>query len=239
MANASLLLKKLGFGTTVLLSVLIALVSYRFVPQGVEQAMDHMAHNLKGNALALYGHIAVAPIALALMPFQFMSRLRARRPRLHRWMGRGYVAAIIISGLAGFELAFHSTAGPAATLGFAILAVLWLWTTVRAFLFALNRQFARHRVWMLRSAALTFAAVTLRIYLGVSMALGLDFGVAYTVIAWACWVPNALLLEAYILRSGRRGPAEPDLDTRDPNRRTLHGLTANLAKSGQGAQVDG
>lgn len=37
--------------------------------------------------LAMYGHMAASAAALALGPFQFSTRLRARRPALHRWMG--------------------------------------------------------------------------------------------------------------------------------------------------------
>ncbi|MBN9670885.1 DUF2306 domain-containing protein [Labrenzia aggregata] len=164
--------------------------------------MDFLAHNLDGNAIPLYAHIGVAPIALALMPFQFMGRLRAGRPALHRWMGRAYAAAILVSGLAGFQLAFHSTAGSVASAGFACLAVLWLATTAQGVIYAVRRRFALHRIWMLRSASLTFAAVTLRIYLGTALALDWDFSIAYTVIAWLCWVPNALAIEIYLRVSG-------------------------------------
>ena len=177
---------------------LIALASLRFLVLGVSLSMDFVAHNLDGNALALYAHIGLAPIALALMPFQFMTRLRTRKPRLHRWMGRGYVATILVSGLAGLQLAFHTTAGFFAATGFALLAVCWLAATGIALAYALRRQFPRHRDWMLRSAALTFAAVTLRIYLGSSMAAGLDFEIAYPIIAWLCWVPNVLVMEAHL-----------------------------------------
>lgn len=195
---------RIAFWASVISSVLVALVSYRFVPLGVEIAMDFVSHNLARNSLALFAHIAVAPVALFLMPFQFMSGLRHKHPSLHRWVGRIYVAAVVISGVAGFQLAFHSTAGVFASAGFASLAIVWLWTTLGALYFALTRQFARHRDWMLRSAALTFAAVTLRVYLGSSMALGAEFQVAYPIISWACWMPNAILVETYLLMRGRR-----------------------------------
>ena len=193
-----------AYGLAALSSVLVALVSYRFVPLGVEEAMDFMAHHLDGNALALYGHIGVAPVALALMPFQFLSGLRARRPALHRWLGRLYVAAILISGLSGLQLAFYTAAGNFAAAGFAILAVIWLGTTGAALIFAMQRQFARHRAWMLRSAALTFAAVTLRLYLGVATSLGVEFETAYQLVAWLAWVPNALVMETYLWQQRHR-----------------------------------
>lgn len=187
-----------GFVVAAVLSVLIALVSYRFLPQGVETAMDFMAHHLQDNALALYGHIGVAPIALAVMPFQFLKNLRARRPAIHRWLGRIYVAAILVSGVSGLQLAFYTSAGPIAVAGFALLAVIWLATTGMALYFALKHRIDRHRIWMLRSAALTFAAVTLRVYLGVATAAGIDFDTAYLLVSWLAWVPNALVMEAYL-----------------------------------------
>lgn len=198
MGRVSGLMTGLAFWAAVVTSILVAVVSFRFVPLGVDATMNFVAHNLSGNQIALFSHIGIAPIALLLMPFQFMSGLRTRRPGLHRWMGRIYVASILISGLAGLQLAFHSTAGVFASVGFASLAVLWLWTTAAAFYFAYRRQISRHRNWMLRSAALTFAAVTLRVYLGTSTALGAEFQIAYPIISWACWVPNALLVEAYL-----------------------------------------
>ena len=56
---------------------------------------------------------------------------------------------------------------------------------------------------MVRSFALTFAAVTLRLYLGVSGASGVPFAVAYPLIAWACWVPNLVVAELWLRRQGR------------------------------------
>ncbi|RZJ36326.1 MAG: DUF2306 domain-containing protein, partial [Brevundimonas sp.] len=63
-------------------------------------------------------------------------------------------------------------------------------------------DFARHRRWMIRSLALTFAAVTLRIMIPLSMISGLDFAVAYPAIAFLCWIPNLLLVELWLRRGG-------------------------------------
>jgi hypothetical protein len=61
---------------------------------------------------------------------------------------------------------------------------------------------------MIRSFALTLAAVTLRIYLPLGIMLNHgDFYTPYRAIAWLCWVPNLLLAELWlraISRSGRR-----------------------------------
>ncbi len=53
----------------------------------------------------------------------------------------------------------------------------------------------RHQRWMVRSFALCFAAVTLRLYLGAAMAGGLVYAQAYPVISFLCWVPNLVVAE--------------------------------------------
>jgi hypothetical protein len=56
---------------------------------------------------------------------------------------------------------------------------------------------------MIRSYALTAAAITLRMYL-LRMYLPLifvfhwPFSIAYPAIAWLCWIPNALAVEVYL-----------------------------------------
>lgn len=75
------------------------------------------------------------------------------------------------------------------------MAALWLLTTGTALYHAIARNIAVHRRWMRRSAALTFAAVTLRLYLPLSIVPGLPFDTSYAVIAWACWVLNLIAIE--------------------------------------------
>lgn len=57
---------------------------------------------------------------------------------------------------------------------------------------------------MIRSYALTLAAVTLRIYLPLSQLAGVPFGDAYQVISWLCWVPNLVVAEWVVLRRRNR-----------------------------------
>ena len=80
--------------------------------------------------------------------------------------------------------------------GFAALAVCWLHTAIRALVAILAGDVVAHRRWMVRNFALTFAAVTLRLYLPAAMVSGVPFEAAYPAIAWLCWVPNLLAAEA-------------------------------------------
>ena len=152
-------------------------------------------------------HAGVGGTALALAPLQLLPRLRARRPRLHRWIGRTYVTAAFVGGVAGLILAVGSTAGPVASWGFGLLALAWMATTAQAWRLALARRFDAHRRWMLRSFALIFAAVTLRIYLPLSLIAGLDPLQSYRAIAWLCWVPNLVAVETYLSRRPRHAAA--------------------------------
>ncbi len=155
--------------------------------------------------LALMVHFAGGGLALALGPFQLRTGPRARRSSLHRLLGRVYVVAILAAGIAGLAMAFVSQGGAVAHVGFGLLAVAWLTTTGLAFLRIRRGEVLAHQQWMVRSFALTFAAVTLRLYLPLSFAFGIPFEVSYPVIAWACWVPNLLVAEwLFVPHTGQR-----------------------------------
>lgn len=183
-----------------LLSLVVALTAYRY-PLNVGPLAPNVVANLFARPF-LDLHVAGAATALLIAPFQVLPGLRARRPGLHRVMGRIYVAGCLAGGIGGLVLAFGSTAGPIATAGFGLLALAWLATTVQAWRMALARRVAEHRAWMIRSMALTLAAVTLRLYLPFAALGPIPFFDAYRVIAFLCWVPNLLLAEVWLKRRG-------------------------------------
>lgn len=195
-------------------SILVLAVSvgyFRFDPDGYfePQRLTYLEHRA-----LLYLHITGAVIALTVLIAQLLigrrrgaagsSRLgsmpgsTAYPARLspHRALGRVYAAAVAAGGAGGLGLSFIAHGGALARVGFACLAVLWLGTTAAGVLAARRHDRDGHRRWMLRSAALTFAAVTLRLYLGAYTAAhdGVTtdqaFADAYAVIAWLCWLPN-------------------------------------------------
>jgi len=151
------------------------------------------------SALPLSMHLAGGSLALATGAWQLNVRLRSRHPSIHRWIGRVYLIAVLVGGLGAVVLAPGSQEGVVTHWGFGLLAIAWLGTTVVAYRAIRRRDLAAHRRWMLRSYALTFAAVTLRIYLPLSQVLGLPFGPSYQVISWLCWVPNLLLVERFVV----------------------------------------
>lgn len=188
--------------------LLIALGSWRFLVLGVEVSMPFVAYHLEQRPLWFFAHVGLAPVALALMPFQFWQGLRQRALNWHRWIGRAYGAAVLVSGLGGLLMALGSNSGALAAWGFGLLAVFWLGITAIGIWYALRGRIADHRRWMIRSAALTFAAVTLRLYLPLLFAtLGEQAG--YVLVSWACWVPNLLVAEWMLRRQSKRPTVQP------------------------------
>ncbi|MCF6234200.1 MAG: DUF2306 domain-containing protein [Rhodobacteraceae bacterium] len=187
------------------LSVIVALLSFRFLALGIELAFPVFQDNINANMTVFMTHVIASPIALAIAVMQFLPGLRKRRPRLHRWAGRIYAIAVLFGAVSGLMLAYSALDRPVAAMGFGLLAVLWLLVTARAVLSARAGQIAAHRRWMIRSFALTFAAVTLRLQLPVLLGLGMDYPEASNIFAWTCWVPNLLVAEWLVRWPG--GPA--------------------------------
>ncbi|MCF6322683.1 MAG: DUF2306 domain-containing protein [Rhizobiaceae bacterium] len=182
-------------------SISVALVSFRFVMLGMYAAFPAMVHHLDAGRISFYLHVVAGPIALMIAPFQFTRSFRAARPSLHRLFGRIYAVAVLVGGVSGLHLAATTNAGPVAVSGFGLLSILWLWTTTQAVLHARAGRFLEHRRWMIRSAAFTFAGVTLRIWLGAGIASGMPVEVFYPYLSWICWIPNIIIAEM-ILRKG-------------------------------------
>ncbi|BBH24570.1 hypothetical protein Back11_59150 [Paenibacillus baekrokdamisoli] len=146
----------------------------------------------------LYAHIVTAMLALIIGPFQIFLKQSKARVRQHRLLGYVYIISITVSGIVSLYLSLFATGGWIAGLGFFGLDVLWVATTWIALRKIMVKDIQAHKAWMLRSYALTFAAVTLRIWLAPLALLFGDFEAGYRVVAWLCWVPNLLIIEIVI-----------------------------------------
>ena len=144
-------------------------------------------------------HVVGAGIALLIGGFQFSDSLRKRALNVHRWLGRIYLLAVLIAAIGALILARVAHGGPVSQIGFSMLGLVWLYSGGQAYAAVRRGDIVTHRVWMMRNFALSFAAVTLRIYLGALQGFfGLSFDEAYPVVAWLCWVPNLLIVEWFL-----------------------------------------
>lgn len=153
---------------------------------------------------AFYIHITFGGIALLTGWTQFSQKIRDRYLNIHRTLGKIYVGAVVLSSTAGFYIAMFASGGITCVLGFGSLALAWLFTVLMAYNRILKRDIKQHENWMIRNYALTFAAVTLRIYLPLATQLmHWDSTVSYRVISWLCWVPNLIVAEMIINKRSR------------------------------------
>jgi uncharacterized membrane protein len=175
--------------------------------------------------MAFYVHVTFAGLALLLSPLQSSARLRARVPKLHRVLGRIVLGAIAAGGSAGLVMAPSSTGGPIGAVGIVITGLLWLSCAAAALRAIRRRDVPAHRRWAVRTLALTYTAVTLR--LGVMIVVGLLVTVAgadpdvaqkgvYTAFLLVSSPINLAIAEWYLatrrrrtVRGHRRAAAEP------------------------------
>lgn len=171
------------------LSLLVALASYRFLALGLPLSFPDMLGQIEEQRIAFILHVSLAPLALAIGAVQFFPAIRKRKP-LHRWLGRIYAGAILISGAAGIIVGLNAAGGLSAQIGFVVLALLWIGVTANAVRHAMARRIGKHRRWMIYSFALTFAGVTLRLWILPFMAMGFSYTEASIYLAWLAWLPN-------------------------------------------------
>jgi hypothetical protein len=200
------------FGLTLLALAAVGVAVYAFIAYTAfvpgKFVHPEMRKTYSVERAGILTHIFGSAFALLISPLQFIPAVRLRWPRMHRWVGRSYLGlGVLPGGLAGFYMAFHAFGGSVSTVGFALLAAVWLFTAYKGYVAALNKRFDQHRAWMIRNIALTLGAVTLRMQLGACFAAGLRFETFYPFLAWTSWVPNVIIAEWIIWHLARRGRA--------------------------------
>lgn len=177
-----------------LLATVIGLYSLRY---GLPKVPNVFLPNFFERPKFLITHALTASIALLLGPWQFVDRLRLSLPIVHRVMGRVYVTAVAIAWISSIPVAVHAYTGAAASIGFLGLGIFWIATTTGAVRAILYGYVAVHKRLMIRSYALTCAAITLRIYLGLALGLEIPKALAYPAISYLCWIPNLIAVEVF------------------------------------------
>ncbi len=152
--------------------------------------------------MAFYGHIIFGGLALLSGWSQFSKKLRAKKLQLHRSLGKFYVISVLASGLCGIYLGIYATGGIIPSVGFISLGVVWLFTTIRAYVAVRNKDMSLHQGMMIYSYAACFAAVTLRIWLPFLTIVFGEFLLAYKIVAWLCWVPNMVFAHLWVRKKG-------------------------------------
>ncbi len=202
-------LKKITFGLLAFLAIVFGVMLYWHNSVFVLDGPDNGFLLTKTDSVrysvylpAFYIHITTGSLVLILGIFQLSKWLRARYVAWHRNAGKVYAfVVLILTAPSGFVMALYANGGWFPGLGFALLASLWWFFTWKGFQHARQRSWDAHREFMLRSYAMTFSAVTLRLYSFFFALVGYRGESVYILIAWLSWVPTLIVVEIYLRRT--------------------------------------
>jgi uncharacterized membrane protein len=101
--------------------------------------------------VAVILHIFLSLVFAISGPVQLVPKLRQCFPRLHRWNGRLYIVAALVSSTSGiFMLATRGGVTAIGDLSLGLNGVLIIWFALMAWRCAVGKNFLAHRRWALR-----------------------------------------------------------------------------------------
>lgn len=137
-------------------------------------------------------HMLASGAALVLMPVVIATR---RHRTWHRPLGRLAAVLVVAGALTSFPVAYESTSGLVARLGFAAQGTTWLALVVAGVVAIRRKQRARHATLMLAMAAVASGAIWVRLTTAVATSWHLPFDPIYACATWLGWlIPLALVL---------------------------------------------
>lgn len=149
---------------------------------------------------AFYLHITSSLWVMAAGVFQFIPGLFHKNRSLHQSLGKLYIMSILLfAAPSGLVLAFYANGGLPSKVGFTMQCIVWWFTTLLAWKEILHKQWLSHIEWMIRSFAITLAAMSLRLESYVMYYfLGTKPIETYLTVTWLSWTGNLLIAEVMI-----------------------------------------
>ena len=159
-------------------------------------------NGIKPYLFIFYIHVYSAIFSLLAGFTQFNSKLLKNYPVIHKTIGKLYVFAVLfLAAPSGFFIGLFANGGFYSKVSFLTLSLLWFYFTLKGFLMVKSKIINLHKKFMLRSFALAFSAITLRLWKVILVYLfqpsPMDL---YQIVSWLGWIPNLLLIELYIFK---------------------------------------
>lgn len=215
MSTMTIALKRSSwFRAKYLLFVAIGLMLAYVIPHDesfLANSKDAMWQHYEPFKWWLLPHGIAGACALLLGPMQFSDRLRQRFKKLHRVVGRIYVAGVFVAAPLGLYIQyFQERMGGARsfTIAAATDAVLWIATTGIAMVFILKGRVQEHQQWMTRSFAVALVFLEGRVIGGVTGWENLGDR-ASEAIVWFC-LAFSILAADLVLQWQKLGRSRPE-----------------------------
>lgn len=154
-------------------------------------------------------HFAAGGIILILGCIQLIKRVREKYPALHRWLGRIYVVASLLTAVGGllFILIKGTIGGWLMDIGFAGYGLLMFLAAFQTFREARAGRMERHRAWAIRLFALAIGSWLYRMDYGFWLLFTDGLGHTNTFsgpfdyfMDFFFYLPNLLVAEVFIRR---------------------------------------
>ena len=161
---------------------LMVLITAQYFPLDFEVAFLRIKQDeiqLSHYQISFFTHVYTSILTLLLGFFQFSKTLRNKHPIVHRNIGKFYIIYSQIS--------------------FCLLAVLWIYFSVMAYVYARKKNWTLHKNFIYRSYALTLSAISLRLFKWVIVgAFELPPMDTYKIVSWLGWIVNLVIAELLI-----------------------------------------
>lgn len=133
-------------------------------------------------------HGVFACLVLTLGPILLLRREGLKR--WHRSLGKLYLGSAAIALVAGLPLCWRAEGGNGARLSFLVQSMLWGWATRSVWLAARGRQWKLHYQWVRVHYLMAWAAVFLRLGLGLAAYFDVEVHQVAAPLAWLSWQPG-------------------------------------------------
>jgi hypothetical protein len=155
-------------------------------------------------SVGLFWHAMLSPLALGLGTLQIFYP----RNFAHKFVGSCYILLVLISVSGAIILAYYSYGGIWIKANLFALIFFWIVFTGYGVKYLLLQQWVKHRQFMLRSCALTFSAILLRVfsYLGEEV-FHINNQSGYPVYVIINWLPLIIGIEIYLRYSNSKKPS--------------------------------
>ncbi len=205
--HSLIMVKKILWALFIIFALLIGSMPFILLFKGMKFGIEEIKDpSLYANLFwknSFFIHVIVGGLPLLLGWTQFIPKLRAKFPKVHRFIGKIYVVTFLITALSGFCISFYATGGLIPALGFGCVAVIAFYTTLKAYLDIRKGDVINHQKMMIYSYSCCFASVTLRLWQPILFVIFKDFEIFYPIVAWLAWLPN-LGVAYFIVKKNER-----------------------------------
>ena len=153
----------------------------------------------------LVTHFIGAFCTLFLGPFQFWPGFRKKYLSLHRTMGKIFIVGSLLGASTVFYLLFNGYTLTGGIPSLFVLAILWIFMTVAAWVCIRKGDIVNHKNFMIRSYVLGLAFIFIRVFnrldeFGYNLFPFIEDGfMRYTLYEWMCWIYPLVITEMILV----------------------------------------